>query len=430
MFKNDMKANTDILTFLRKAIVLLVASIVVGILLMWIAYMVPAKAIAKNMPSTAETMEAEGITPNFPSWCFSPLNNWTDSIMLLNASYSPCLTPLKESMYVSRFQCNSSYPNESLVNQFIYQQSAGWIVTYSRYWHGYLAFLKPLLAITDLSGIRILNGIVQISLIVFTLILLKKVDRTPYILPYVLSIICLRILALFKCLTYSQVFYVFSIGCILVLLLYQKKAALIQYELLFLFLGILTSFFDLLTYPIVSFFIPVTLYLNLSDKVSFKDYFVLMLKLGTCWLAGYILMWVGKWIVGSIITGENMIIGGLQQIQEDTGSDVFVSLPNLFYVTVRDFAMTPFIIPGIVYAGYLIITIIKNKSASAATSKSFVSLIAEYALIALFPFFYFMVMQRHTAIHHGLFSNKVLVISVYAALSVLTKIRIMEKEGS
>lgn len=408
--------------FVFEAFLIILSAILVGTMLIWFAYLLPTSQMEKNMPETASIFLEEGTDPNIPFWAFSVLNNFTDGMAFSEAVYDAPLGALHESMAVSRNLYGVASADKSLVNHYINGFDGHWSECYSRYWHGYLVFLKPLLMITSFRGIRIINAVVQTLLLLVAVALLFHNEKKQYILPFLLSVFCLRLIATAMCITYSHIYYISLVGCIAVLCLRTKKSSERSYLRLFLVLGILTAYFDMLTYPIVSFFLPATMMLNLREKVDFRDFILLFLKIGFCWLAGYFLMWSGKWVIGSIITGDNYIRDGIAQIIEDTGNDIDFSYFEVVYATVRDFALTPAMIFVIAYAIYLLIKFISSKALILLGNQYCIWIIIEYLLIAGFPFFYFWVMLRHTGIHHGLFVNKVLIITTFALLSMFVKL--------
>ena len=63
------------------------------------------------------------------------------------------------------------------------------IVSYGRYWHGYMLTLKPLLSVFNYSQIRVVNAAVVAALALWLVVLLWRRQLKRYILPYGLSLI-------------------------------------------------------------------------------------------------------------------------------------------------------------------------------------------------------------------------------------------------
>ena len=109
------------------------------------------------------------------------LDNWTDSLMLLNALFEKEGTrTLEQDVYQPGYE--SGNPTESFI---LYEDGKKPLYTtsYSRYWHGYLVILKPLLTVMGYLGIRGLNRILQTLLMLATAVILWRRHGLRPILP-------------------------------------------------------------------------------------------------------------------------------------------------------------------------------------------------------------------------------------------------------
>ena len=404
-------------------VLIIIASIIIGVLALWAAYTIPVEPMQNNMISSAAIFEKEGLYPNYPSWAYSVLDNWTDAIMLQEAAFKNNLSPLVESMAVSRSNCNTGIPTDSIVNQYLYGQWSDWSETYERYWHGYLIFLKPLLLITDYSGLRILNTVLEIGFLFLISYLLWANKRSSYIVPYLLSVFCIRLLAIINCLGFSLVYYIFSISVVILLIFSLRNVSIRSYYILFLLIGISTAYFDVLAWPIATFGIPAAFYLCLNMSSDLKNDMKNLIILGISWFIGYSFMWAGKWLAGTVITGTNYFASALSQISEVTGTDKNFTYGYVVYNSLRDFVLNPAIILTLLYAAYLIISIVLNLKKGTPDKPIIRNSIILFGLLCIFPFFYMYVMKRHVGIHHFLFENKVLMITTFSGLCMLTKIK-------
>lgn len=73
----------------------------------------------------------------------------------------------------------------------------------------------------------------------------------------------------------------------------------------FLIIGMLTSFFDFLTYPLFTLGMPLIL-ISVLGTFSSVQKLCDIVKNSIFWGIGYGGMWCGKWMVGSILTGDNL----------------------------------------------------------------------------------------------------------------------------
>ena len=72
-------------------------------------------------------------------------------------------------------------------------------------------------------------------------------------------------------------------------------------------LGGLTSFIDLLVTPIVTIGLPLTVWMLKRKDYSLLDKFKIIVFASVSWAIGYAWVWGGKWVIGGLITGENIV---------------------------------------------------------------------------------------------------------------------------
>ena len=394
---------------LLSLLVQLLIGIALGIGLLSLVYCIPTTEIEKHVKSSAiEIIEKEGLYPEITHVATSYLDNWTDSIMLASAAHPNQNSPVVEAMRVPRYVA-SEFPDESLViwaktGEYTYEDH------YPQYWHGYLLFLKPLLALTDYRGVRILNGICQTALTLTIAWMLWKKNRKEIILPWLISVAMLMPLAMAKCMQFSSCYYVFSLSSLAVLC--RRK----QEDLFFIFLwtGIAVAFFDFLTYPISTFGIPAVFYLIDSTEEKWKTKMKNLLLLFVIWAAGYGLMWGGKILFGGMI-------GGLNSLQE-TGNHVghwfdgerWFSIGYVFYFNVRDFIYTPVSFFAFGFALVLVYLILRKK----ALNEKMLTGCIPYLVLAALPFLWYLFLFNPSGIHH-FFTNKACVVCAFSMLCML-----------
>lgn len=117
---------------------------------------------------------------------------------------------------------------------------------YPRYWHGYLIFLKPLLILFDYTQIIYLLLIITFGLIIIlNLSIYKKFQNIYLNIFFLISIILFDMEISTFTINENICFIISMISSIYVL----KKE---KTNMLFFITGMLTSFFDLLTLPIIT----------------------------------------------------------------------------------------------------------------------------------------------------------------------------------
>lgn len=399
-----------------KAVILLMLSALIGWGVMIGVYCIPVQNIDNNVRRSAEIIKAEGTYPILTDWATSRLDNYTDSWMMLEAATPVIDSAAMDSLYVHRGAIEDYDPANIIVKHYVDGIAYDDVINYTRYWHGYHIFLKPLLIVLDYSGIRILNGIIQIALVLVTCLLIIRKGLKDYLIPYVLSYLMLMPLALAKSLQFSSCFYIFTLSCIIILLLNDEQLHN-DMALVFMFTGIATAFFDFLTYPVATFGVTIVFLLARMKFGSVKDTLLNLVRLGFAWGCGYAGMWSLKWVLASIVTDENVIADGLGKIlfwmstSSPSGDNVY-SIPYCVRNNYFQFFTTPVSIIVLVYTVYMIYKCVATgKTASKQSYKTLIPFI----LIALLPAVWYILTPGHSTLHSW-FTNKAVVVSVLSIM--------------
>ena len=413
------------LPFFLTSLLILLVSILIGTGLMTLAYTVPISAMKDHLISSADTILAEGSYPNLYNWCTSELDNLTDGLMVSIAGYRSEAPAIVDAMEGCSYSIDD-YASEFALRSHLTYGSLPFekVSPYTRYWHGYLLFLKPLLALTDYSGIRVLNLILQTGLAAVVVALLCRYHMRKYILPFLLSVLIIGPHVIYRSLQFSTCYYTLLLGSIAALFLIGKKAGERSFYLLFLIIGIFTSFIDFLTYPISTFGVPAVFVLNASDNRSFRKQSGRVFKLFLFWLLGYIVMWLGKFPVACLVS-DQPILGDAAQ-ETFTWMVTARGFTNLFYMlyrNIRSFSLTPFMIPALIFAAVGIIAAIRRKSTSVSEVWK---LAVPYLILAILPVGWYCVLAAPSYIH-DFFTSKALVVSAFSILSFICRLSCSEK---
>ena len=421
--RSEFVGNTTIGSALKKAGVILlniVSAALVGTLLLAAVYTLPVSQINNNVKASAKTIQAEGTYPQVSGLFTSVLDNLTDSIMMLEAANDTVESPLIDAMNVPRGCIEEKLPDDVLTAHYIDGLEFDRTLTYPRYWHGYLIFLKPLFLVLNYNTVRMINGFVQALLVILTCCLLYKKGFQSAVIPYILSYCMLMPIALAKAFQYSSCFYVFTIGCIGLLLLPKEKRKEKSY-LVFLYCGILTAFFDFLTYPIATFGVPMVFWLLLEENDSTESKISCMVKYGLVWCVGFGCMWAAKWIIGSVITGNHVIADGLASVAmrtSNTSEDGAVQYGVLRceLMNYKEFFTTPVTVLALADIVYMMIRSIKG---NASAIDRILRVLFPFLLVSLAPVVWYAFATNHSIIHVW-FTNKACITSLLAVMFGLT----------
>jgi len=380
-----------------KSLCIFLSSIIIGLLLLILVYLLPTSIIRKNAKESINTLLGEGLYPKIIlEEHATQLDNFTDAIMLQNATYNGKENALIKALNAFKYDSiNYTSPIDSLndsLNAKPTRQNS-----YSRYWHGYLIFLKPLLLLFNYEEIRVINILLE-SILIFSIIYLF-IKRKNYNLAfaYSLSILTIYPNVIYLSLQFSTIFYIFNLGIIYLLLRNDNLKTKNNYLFYFLILGILTSYFDFLTYPITTIGVPLIVYLSLNyDEQFWKNIKTIILS-GMMWGIGYFGMWASKWIITSLILKDNTLLDAIKQILYRTKGkgDVTYSPIKSVLLNLNNFKLM-FILTTFILLIYILIKCLKK---DIKFEKNNILKYLPILLLCALPLVWYFVTANHSTIH-------------------------------
>lgn len=384
-----------------KCFVCLLLSILAGILLITCVYILPTGRMLTQADRSLPIFENEGT-----SFCWAPeersarLDGFTDAIMLQTAVYVRDADPLKAAMQNDRMEFTEGKldPAGSL-KQYVYGNRSGYVVSYARYWHGYLLFLKPLLLFFSLSDIRMMNAAFQLILAAGVLLLAFRKQGLRLALPMGLALLVINPISTALSMQFSSIYYLTLLG-LLIMLLTESWDRPWGY-LVFLFLGIGTAFFDFLTYPACA----VGTCLALQALMSRADGKTRLLKTigsGAAWAFGYGGMWSGKWLAASLITGNSVMRDAVEQAKYRSGGEVTAAEGGVSATfgavlgrNLGVLANPAAAILVLALLGLLVWLLVTKRCRFAVERASLLSLAVAFAV----PFVWYFLLRNHSMVH-------------------------------
>ena len=166
-----------------------------------------------------------------------------------------------------------------------------------------------------------------------------------------------------------------------------------------------------------TFGVPMLFYLYLSGNDSEESKIAATIKNGLFWCIGLAGMWVSKWVVASIITGENMVSTcfGSVRYRTSTITSDWVGKYNAFDCIVANykvFLITPITIIVMIYSGFLVYRCLKQNRMSTG---NICRILFPFFVTGLAPAVWYAFAKNHSIIHTW-FTNKACVISLLAVL--------------
>ena len=318
---NTIKGKISDKSILRKiaiCIFVVLASWLIGALLETLVYCIPTDNIRKNISRGVMIYSTETDFYMYSEDYLSTMNdNDSDSVILCETAYSTG-HPFYDAMA-------SAYPggNDSRVNNIIawsfFHDDDFPIVYYSRYWHGYVTFFKPLFYFFTFADMRVIKYILEIAIygiLGLQLIGSKRMGR-EYTVALFALLVLLNPIIISLAFQYMPCTYIALLATI-VILKYDVKIRDEKLIYIMLVSGILTSFFDFLTFPIITLGVPLAVALacdgEMLDKIKH------LIGVSVAWSFGYLGMWSGKWVLSSLVIGDNVFAQALGFVKHRTGN--------------------------------------------------------------------------------------------------------------
>lgn len=393
--------KTIIKIILSNILVILLA-VFIGTVLIISTGLISEDSLSKNAEESAAILYEEKQWPEL--WkgnTATKLDNYTDSMLISTVSTKEeGDSVINDALMAKRVQYGEKDPLTSLYKLYAGKKKADPIyVTYARYWHGYMIFLKPLLLFGNISMIRAINMLLQFLLIACIMAQCIRKGYNWLCPPLLLAWISISPIAVTMSLQFSPVFYITGLSALLIITK-GKDLSLVKTCIVFEMTGILVAYFDMLTYPAASLGIPLILMILISEKKQ-NTPVTKLIKTAACaisWAFGYSVMWFSKWAICTVLTGQN-VFAEAQDAAIFRTSNSYKDRVFTWSGTIIDNAKVlfsyPFVlaifITALVFIYYLFIT----KKWAISDWMDLILVI----LCSFIPMMWYMVLKNHSSIH-------------------------------
>lgn len=375
-----MKSVQKKIVGLLKVLAMIVAGVLLGAILITLVYCIPVNQT--NAQKSIDSLEGEGWYPSatqlkssldtyFHSYLPGVLDGATDGLMLAKATRQIEGNPLWEAMNMEG---------------------------YTYYWHGYVVILRVLLLFMDYEQFRFLNCILQLMMMFFVAHFIWEKKGQRYALALLTSYFLMMPMAMFLSLQFSWIFY---IAMALSLLICYRHTWFTEKRIPYIFViaGMLTSFLDLLTYPLYTWAFPLFLLILLSeDGQKALNYVKTVVVSGLCWILGYAGMWFGKWALAGWIVHRNVIQEAWKEVLFRSGSEESLNLIarlEALYDNWKHYEYPLYTALLAIWLTWFIYKSLNGKTQIVWQEKN-----GAYLLITLSSFVWYFVLANHTLGHH------------------------------
>lgn len=392
------------------------------------SYGLPNYRIRQNLQASVDTIKSENgfyFRPFFgkenPYSDSHTLDNYTDALILgtaLDKGEDLGENVVKRAMVNYRYDNNDDGPIISFEKAIQEENYAN--ATYTRYWFGIEAFLRPLLMIFNYQTIRYLNVILIFGLLMTATIMISKKIDLKYAIAFAISISLMGISIIPESLQYSPVMYILLISSIAISVIANSTKFNKLLPFIFLIMGSVTAFMDLLTYPLVTLGIPLILVILIKQKNGereLKNNILLIIELGAIWAISYGATYFVKWALASIVLNQNIIVESINQFlfRANIGdadkinkfSVIYTNFKIYFNAIVLTLLLIYFILWGFMMFKY------REKEIK-------IKDVLPIILIGILPYAWYIVLSNHSNIHSWM-TYRIQAITMFSIISITTK---------
>lgn len=397
-------------------------------------YLIPADRALPNAKTSADLLRAEGLFPTpLLNSAFYQQDNLIDALMLdtaLGIGSDSAFVGAMAAVNGTGYEGTAKMPVDALTDASDgSRETPG---SYHRYWHGYQVVVRPALMLMDIKGIRLANMAFLLLLGLATALTLVRTGGARAALAFGASLLLTGFAVVPLSMQLSSVWYVAMIGMIAASLLSRgPKWDKLDIEL-FLVLGMLTAFVDLLTAPLLTLGMPMAaaIYVRvLRDQITDSRGGLKMLGRGAlAWLTGYAGAWAAKIVLAQAALDEDAIGQALIQVWHRAGgagssSDAFRSLlrnsagmaPGMRLDAAVSLGgkVAANALPLLVLAGFAVAAVIafvvlwRAGDAPWARASRWA-----FALLAAAPYAWFLVVANHSFVHYW-YSYRIQAVTVF-----------------
>ena len=286
------------------------------------ACLIPRSAIEHNARASARAILPLGGYPrafHIPSKAFQ-LDYYTDSIMLNLAYEVDARHPLHAAMADSETVSSLDQAPLLMLGRLAFDRDIQRL-SYARYWHGYLVYLRPLLVWFDHAAILLILGG---ALALMTLLLLRALFRADraLALPLAAGLVLTNVVTVVQSLQLVQT-YLIAVAFSLWMARTRRRSAAFH-TFVFLLAGGVTAFFDVLTAPLMTWGLPLLVILHVLHRERLvpdaRRGLALIVRSAAAWSYAYVGCWASKWLLASVILRRDVLADAFEQIAFRAGS--------------------------------------------------------------------------------------------------------------
>ena len=384
-------------TVLRTAI-LFVCLIAFYFIAMSAVYFIPTESVSKNFYEGAKIIYGEGeyYEPFFEK-AQGRLDGTTDIIMMMECQQDDTeMGPIQAAMSING---------------------------YSRFWHGYQIFLRPALTFMSYRHIRYINTFLFFIMFCLSFSAIKKHISTITAILYIIVLMMAYSFLAPMCMQFMPGYMISLIG-IVVMLKFKDNFSMVY--LLFFAAGSAISFFDFLTFPLLTLGLPLAVLFFAREKTMERTALKKILDIiinSIMWGLGYFLTWIAKWTLATLITGNNIFSDASREATYRMIGNENWPLNRIvaYGANILQFATLGNAIISLIIIVVLTVLIVIGR-------RKFKNMLKPWPVIivAAYPYFWYFVFSNHSQYHY-FFTYRSQIASVFIVFAFLSNAVDMER---
>ncbi len=397
----------QIIRWIKNACILILGSALLGILALTLVFALPSDRVKENVFSDVDVMMTkEEPESDFLQYVFKNKESFTDAIMVQNAlediegksAYEHAIwayhRDLGEDVVWTPLETLPALKEGADPSQM-------YLRTYARYWHGYLAYLKPLLSIFSWQTVVILGIAVQLLLLGAVIAVAVKKKQIAIAVTLGVGMLFMKPILVHVSLTMSICWVITLLALLVQMWKHQWLTEKKLYAEFFLFVGVLTSYFDFLTYPLLTLGFPICAYYLMSREKNLKEKMGHLIANTIGWGIGYIGMWAMKWIISDLTLQTGTIRDAVWNVIGRTeaigGRPRFNGAFYVMGINLKEYSLPIYSVMAIALG--IVVVVLVALAWRRAGWKKMVFFLIPLLVVAISPFVWITVVQHHCALH-------------------------------
>lgn len=425
-------AKELIIDKLKSIVIILAGSALLGTLLLVLVFCIPTGRIKENVRKSVDRVlvSSEQLEDNaFLHHIIQNKESYTDSIMVQYAFEKiPDKNAYEHAMWAYHYDLEEDiWAAEDSLRAVLdgADTSQMHLREYSRYWHGYLVYLKPLLLLFSWEQLVWIELGLHIALFVAVAVLSIKKKVPGAILAIVAGLAFMKPELMTVSLTMSVCLIITLAALIFQLRKGDWLAEKGWYPEFFLCIGILTSYFDFLTYPVVTLGLPLGIWFLVAEKEKIWTAIKRIVGYSFCWGVGYAGMWASKWVIADLTLQTGTIRDAVWNVIGRTES--IGGRPRMnggFYVlslNLQEYGSSIYAVMAGVLVVFAVASVVRALCVKVPV-KAILETVVPFIIIGIIPFAWIIVVQHHSALH-ARFTFRILGVAAFALACLTIKMQ-------